>query len=97
MGAIPWQSSGQDSALPLQGTWVWSRSHMPLSVAKLNESVKGAWGIPAPTDTAHQLPVPQSTQRASDMSSSRIACAGAEQGEAAQEGKLRDWKEVSSI
>ena len=41
--AIPWWSSGQDSVLPLQGTWVQSlvrelRSYTARSMAKKNES-----------------------------------------------------------
>ena len=42
---IPWQSSGQDSVLPLQGAWVQSlvgelRSHMPRSAAKTKNKKK---------------------------------------------------------
>ena len=96
-GAIPWQSRGQDSALPLQGAWVWSQSHMPLSAAKLNKSIKGAWGIPVPIDRARQHSIPQNTQRASNRSPSWIALCWGGAGVAVQEGKLRNWTEMASI
>ena len=38
-GGLPWRSTGEDSALPMQGAWVRSlageiRSHMPCGTAK---------------------------------------------------------------
>ena len=40
---LPWQSRGQDPALPMQGLWVWSlvgelKSHMPRGAAKQNKT-----------------------------------------------------------
>ena len=45
---LPWRSSGSDSALPLQGPWVWSlvgelRSHKPQGAAKKKKRLTMCW------------------------------------------------------